>query len=61
MANNDKEFYRLMNRVYIRDGDKMYYSGAALLAMLMHTHGEGRNSEAMTDIRRVMKDHNLKR
>jgi len=48
-----------MDLAYIRDGDKVHYGEAVILACLLHAKGKGRNSNDMKDVQRIMKDHNL--
>ena len=62
MSNNDdRHFYRVLHRAYIRDGTVENTGEALLLACLLHAKGAGRNSDDMQDVRRIMKDKNLKR
>lgn len=49
----------LINRAYIRDGQRVFTGEALLIACLLHAKGAGRNSKDMADVRRIMRDHNL--
>jgi hypothetical protein len=55
----NKEFNRVFNRAYARDGKLIHTGEALLLGMLMHTHGEGRNSKQMQDLLVLMQDKNV--
>lgn len=55
-----KPFYRVMDRAYIRDGKTVHTGEALLLACLLHTKGQGRNSDDMRDVQKIMRDHNAK-
>jgi hypothetical protein len=50
-----------MDRAYIRDGKTVHSGEALLLACVLHTNGKSRNSDAMVDVQKIMRDHNLKR
>jgi hypothetical protein len=64
MAKDDKSDRRdpmrkVVNRAYVRDGDKIYTGEALLIACLLHTGATSRSSKDMTVLREIMKDHNL--
>ncbi len=61
MNQNDRHFYNVLHRAYIRDGKVENTGEALLLACLLHAKGKGRNTDDMQDVRRIMKDKNLKR
>lgn len=48
-----------MDIAYIRDGDFIHTDEALILACLLKAHGKGRNSDAMRDVQRIMRDRNL--
>jgi hypothetical protein len=48
-----------MDIAYIRDGDILHTDETLILACLLRAHGKGRNSEAMRDVQRIMRDKNL--
>lgn len=50
---------RLMDIAYIRDGKYIHTDEALILACLLKAHGKGRNSDAMRDLQKLMKDRNL--
>lgn len=56
---NNKEFYRVINRAWAYDGKLMHTGEALLLGMLMHVRGNDRKSKDMRDIQRLMKDPNV--
>jgi hypothetical protein len=58
MSNNYDKFYSLAGRAYIRDGRQIHSGEALLLACLVHTKGESRDSKDMADVQRLMRDHN---
>lgn len=55
-----KDFTRIMDLAYIRDG-KLFHTGEALMiACLMHVKGKkNRSNEELTEVRRIMRDKNL--
>lgn len=63
MAKNNHydRFYSIGARAYISDGKQIHTGEALLLACLVHTKGEGRQSKDMTDVQRLMRDHNIKK
>lgn len=61
MDTEDRHFYRVLHRAYIRNDAVVNVGEALLLACLLHAKGAGRNSDDMQDVRRIMKDKNLKR
>lgn len=58
MKYEEREFYRLLSRAYIRDGKTVHEGEAVLLASLVHT--KGNKSKDMADVQRIMRDHNAK-
>ena len=58
MKKEEREFYRLVHRAYIRDGGTTHEGEAVLLATLLHT--KGNKSKDMADVQRIMRDHNAK-
>lgn len=61
MAREVNTFYRVYNRAYIRDGSITYTDEAVVLACLVHSKGNSRKGEDMTDVRKIMKDINLEK
>ena len=61
MKYEEREFYRLLNRAYIRDGDKTHEGEALILACLLHAKGRSRQSNDMAEVQRIMRDKNRKR
>lgn len=57
---DDREFSRLMYRAVLRDGTTEHTGEALLLACLLHAKGKGRKSPDMSDVQRIMRDHNVK-
>lgn len=57
---DNREFSRLMYRAYIRDGENLHTGEALLLACLLHAKGKSRRSDDMSDVQRIMRDHNVK-
>lgn len=57
MKYEEREFYRLMTRAYIRDGSTLHEGEAVLLATLLHA--KGKKSKDMEDVQRIMRDKNL--
>lgn len=57
MKYEEREFYRLVSRAYIRDGKTLHEGEAVLLATLVHT--KGNKSKDMEDVQRIMRDRNL--
>lgn len=51
--------HRFVNRAWMRDGSQIYTGQALLIAMLVHSQGESRDSADMEDVRKIMRDHNL--
>jgi len=61
MKYEEREFYRFVNRAYIRDGKTVHTGEAVLLATLLHTKGKNRsNSKDMADVQRIMRDKNAR-
>ena len=61
MKYEEREFYRFINRAYIRDGDTVHEGEAVLLATLLHAKGRSRsNSKDMADVQRIMRDKNAR-
>jgi len=60
MNTSDRHFYRVLHRAYIRDGKVVNTGEALLLACLLHAKGAGRDSDDMQDVRRIMRDRNLR-
>ena len=61
MKYEEREFYRLLTRAYIRDGNGVHTGEAVLLATLLHAKGKNRsngNSKDMADVQRIMRDRN---
>lgn len=54
-----KDTRQLINQAYIRDGRFSITGEAMLLACLLHSHGENRESEDFKDVQRIMGDINL--
>lgn len=50
---------RLMDLAYLRDGAVIHTDESLILACLLKAHGKGRNSDAMRDVQRIMRDKNL--
>jgi hypothetical protein len=50
---------RLMDNAYLLDGNAVHTGESLLLACLLHAKGKGRKSQDMTDVQRIMRDHNL--
>lgn len=50
---------QLINQAWIRNGDSVVTGEALILACLLHTHGESRDSEDMLEVLRLMNDVNL--
>lgn len=48
-----------MDIAYIRDGKYTHTDESLILACLLRAHGKGRNSDAMRDVQRIMRDKNL--
>ena len=48
-----------MDIAYIRDGNFVHTDEALILACLLKVKGKGRNSDAMRDVQRIMRDKNL--
>lgn len=64
MKYEEREFYRLLNRAYIRDGEAMHEGESLILALLLHSKGSTRvhgNSKDMDDVQRIMRDRNRKK
>jgi len=59
MDKQDKEFYRLIHRAYLRDGSQTHTGEALLLACLLHAKGQNRNSDDFKDVQRIMRDKNV--
>lgn len=59
MKYEEREFYRFINRAYIRDGETMHEGEALLLATLLHT--KGNKSKDLEDVQRIMRDRNSRR
>lgn len=59
MKYEEREFYRLMTRAYIRDGVTTHTGEAVLLATLLHAKGKSRDSDDMSELQRIMRDKNL--
>ena len=55
----DEEFYRVAHRAYLRDGSAVHEGEALLVACLLHSKGKSRQSDDMTEVRKIMRDHNL--
>lgn len=55
----DREFSRLLHRAYIRDGAVVHTGQAVLVACVLHSQGQSRNSDDMVDVRKIMRDRNL--
>ena len=63
MKYEEREFYRLLTRAYIRDGETTHTGEAVLLATLLHAKGQNRSnghSKDMDDVKRIMRDRNKK-
>lgn len=60
---DNREFTRVIYRAYSRDRDGNIHTGEALLlACLLKTHGRGRGqSKDMVDVRKIMRDINMKK
>lgn len=50
---------RVMDRAWLRDAETIHTGEALMLACLVHAKGRGRNSDDMTEVQRIMRDHNL--
>lgn len=61
MSKSQFDWNHLIYRAYLRDGKNVHSGEALLLACLLHAKGKSRRSDDMTDVQRIMKDHNLKR
>jgi hypothetical protein len=59
--NDSRAFSRFLDRAYIRDGKTVHTGEAVLLACILHAKGKSRASDDMTDVQRIMRDHNLDR
>ena len=63
MNRDDKEFNRNFSRLievaYLRDGGTFHTGEALLLACLLHAKGSSRESQEMRDLRKIMRDINL--
>lgn len=60
MKYEEREFYRVMTRAYIRDGGTVHEGEAVLLAALLHAKGKSRDSDDMSEVQRIMRDKNIK-
>jgi len=60
MKYEEREFYRLLNRAYIRDGNATHEGEALILACLLHAKGDSRTGSDMAEVRRIMRDKNNK-
>lgn len=49
--------YRVMDIAYIRDGRLTHTDESVILACLLHS--KGRRSKDMSDVQKIMHDHNL--
>ena len=58
MKYEEREFYRFVNRAYIRDGGTVHEGEAVLLATLLHAKGKSRKSDDMAEVQRIMRDKN---
>ena len=59
MSKVTKNTRQLINVAWMRDEDKVYTGQALLLAMLVHSQGESRDSADGELVRKIMKDANL--
>ena len=56
VTNNTRQF---IHKAWMRDGNKVYTGQALLLAMLVHSQGDSRESTDGELVRKIMKDVNL--
>ena len=58
MKYEEREFYRVLTRAYIRDGATIHTGEAVLLATLINT--KGNKSKDLSDVQRIMRDKNAR-
>lgn len=56
VTNNTRQ---VIHTAWMRDGKRIYTGQTLLLAMLMHSTGDNRDSDDMEIIRKIMRDPNL--